>query len=187
MKTCSRCQVSIPTGRNYCNAHYMEAMAQYEADLVNYQRNLALWDSMSDDQKAAAHVSAEQSSVRGHAGIFGLVVGGVVWYLQAQQRQIDALWGVGMLITSFFFFTGVGPIRVLVGRLTRAFVHAINYFIGLWILGAIISIWSPFINEHAAKLTIGLAVAVLVTSAIGETTGGHHASGVPSMPSKPSP
>jgi hypothetical protein len=74
-----------------------------------------------------------------------------------------------------------------VGRLTRLFVHAIGYFIGLWIVGAIISIWSPFIKDNASMLTAGLAVAVLVISAIMEMAGGHHASGAPTMPSKPSP
>ena len=91
------------------------------------------------------------------------------------------------MVASFLVFTVIKPIRVLVGRLTRLFVHAIGYFIGLWIVGAIISIWSPFLKENASMLTVGLAIAVLVISAIAELAGGHHASGAPTMPSKPSP
>ncbi len=187
MKKCSRCQASIPDGRNYCTAHYMEAIAEYEAELANYQHNLAVWNSMSDAERAAAQASAEQSSVSGYAGFVGLLVGGLIWYVQAQQREIDALWGVGIVVASFLVFTVIKPVRILVGRLTRMFVHAIGYFIGLWIVGAIISIWSPFIKENAPMLTAGLAVAVLVISAIAEASGGHHASGAPSAPSKPSP
>ncbi len=187
MSTCRRCQANIPNGRNFCTAHYMEALAEYEGELANYQHNLAVWNSMSDAQRSAAHANAEESSVGGYAGFVGLVVGGVVWYLQAQERDIDVLWGIGILVVSFLIFTLIKPIRILVGRLTRMFVHAIGYFIGLWIVGAIISIWSPFLKENAAMLTAGLVVAVLVISAIREISGGHHASGAPSMPSKPSP
>ena len=187
MSKCSRCQASIPSGRNFCTAHYMEALADYENELANYHHNIAVWNSMSGAEQAAAHGRAEESSVGGYAGFVGLVVGGVIWYVQAQQRDIDALWGIGILVASFLVFTVIKPIRVLVGRLTRLFVHAIGYFIGLWIVGAIISIWSPFLKENASMLTVGLAIAVLVISAITELAGGHHASGAPTMPSKPSP
>ncbi len=165
----------------------MEALADYENELANYHHNIAVWNSMSGAEQAAAHGRAEESSVGGYAGFVGLVVGGVIWYVQAQQRDIDALWGIGILVASFLVFTVIKPIRVLVGRLTRLFVHAIGYFIGLWIVGAIISIWSPFLKENASMLTVGLAIAVLVISAITEMAGGHHASGAPTMPSKPSP
>jgi hypothetical protein len=55
-------------------------------------------------------------------------------------------------------------------------VQAIGYFIGLWIVGAIISIWSPLIKENSTLLTTGLEVVVLVISAILEASGGHHGS-----------
>ena len=187
MNKCNRCQASIPSGRTLCTAHYMEAMAQYESDFVVYQNNIAIWNSMSSTDQAAAHVRAEDSSVGSYAGFVGLVVGAVAWYFLDQERNIDALVGVGVLIASVLIFTVITPIRVLVGRLTRLFVHAIGYFIGLWVVGAIISIWSPFIKENATLLTTGLVVVVLVISAILEASGSHHASGAPSMPSKPSP
>jgi len=165
----------------------MEAVAEYESALTTYHHNIAVWNSMSDAEKSAAHASAEDSSVTGYAGFVGFVVGAIAWYVMAQERNIDALWGIGILVGCVLVFTVIGPIRVLVGRLTRMFVRAIGYFIGLWIVGAIISIWSPFIKENSSMLTAGLVVGVLVISAILEASGGHHASGEPTMPSKPSP
>ncbi|MFY8103123.1 MAG: hypothetical protein ACOVK6_03415 [Ramlibacter sp.] len=187
MATCSRCQATIPSGRNFCTAHYMEAVAEYESALANYNHNIAVWNSMSDAERSAAHASAEESSVTGYAGAVGFLVGAIAWYVMAQERDIDALWGVGILVGTILVFTVIGPIRVLVGRLARMFVRAIGYFIGLWIVGAIISIWSPFIKENSSMLTAGLVIGVLVISAILEASGGHHASGAPTPPSKPSP
>lgn len=187
MNKCSRCQASIPSGRNYCTAHYMEALADYESEMAAYQHNIAVWNSMSPEAQAAAHVTAEESSVGGYAGVVGLIVGALAWYVLAQDNQIDAVFGIGLLVVSVAIFTVIRPIRLLIGRLARIFVHAVAYFIGLWIVGAIISIWSPLIKENATLLTIGLAVAVLVISVILESTGGHHASAMPSMPTKPSP
>ena len=187
MNKCSRCQASIPSGRNYCTAHYVEALTDYENAMTAYHHDMAVWNSMSPEAQAAAHVSAEDSSVGGYAGIVGFMVGASVWYLLAQDGHIDAVFGIGLLVASVAAFTVIRPIRVLVGRLARLFVHAIGYFLVLWIIGAIISIWSPLIKENASLLTAGLVVAVLAISAILETSGHHHASGMPTMPSKPSP
>lgn len=187
MNKCSRCQAAIPSGRNFCTAHYMEALAQYESDLVVYQNNIAIWNSMSSTDHAVAHARAEDSSVGSYAGLVGIVVGAYAWYLLDQERNIDALVGIGVLVVSVLIFTVIRPIRVLVGRLMRLFVHAIGYFIGFWLVGAIISIWSPFIKENSTLLTTGLVVLVLVISAILEASGGHHASGAPTLPSRPIP
>jgi len=165
----------------------MEALAQYESDLVVYQNNIEIWNSMSSTDQAAAHVRAEDSSVGSYAGFVGFVVGAVAWYLLDKERNVDALFGIGMLVVSVLIFTLITPLRVLVGRLARLFVHAIFYFIGLWVVGAIISIWSPFIRENSTLLTTGLVAVVLVISAILEASGGHHASGAPVMPTKPRP
>jgi hypothetical protein len=187
MNKCTRCQASIPSGRNYCTAHYMDALADYENAMTAYHHNMAVWNSISPEAQAAAHVSAEESSVGGYAGIVGFIVGALTWYILAQDQHIDAVFGIGLLVASIAAFTVIRPIRILIGRLARLFVHAIGYFIALWIIGAIISIWSPLIKDNASLLTAGLVAAVLAISAILETTGRHHASGMPTMPSKPSP
>jgi hypothetical protein len=187
MNTCIRCQARVPSGRKYCTAHFMEALAEYEAAMAVYQQNMALWNSMSAEEQASAHANAEESTVGGYAGLVGLVVGAISWYLISKVRNIDALVGIGILVLSVVAFTAIHPIRVLVGRLTRLFVHAALYFIGLWIVGAIISIWSPFLKENSSTLTTVLAFAVLGLSAYLEATGSHHASGRPTMPTRPTP
>jgi hypothetical protein len=125
--------------------------------------------------------------VGGYAGLVGLVVGAISWHLLSKVQTIDALVGIGILVLSVVVFTAIRPIRVLVGRLTRLFVHAALYFIGLWIVGAIISIWSPFIKENSLILTILLEAAVLCLSAYLEASGGHHARGRPTMPTRTTP
>jgi hypothetical protein len=184
---CSRCQASIPSGRNYCTAHYMEVLADYETALAAYHQDMAIWNSMSPAAQAAAHVNAEDSSISSYSGLVGFIIGAIVWYVLAQSQKIDALVGLGILAISVAVFTAIKPIRILVGRLARLSLHAAGYFIGLWIVGAIISIWSPFIKENSSTLTSVLAIGVVILSAYLEATGGHHASGRPTMPTKPSP
>jgi len=165
----------------------MEALATYEAELASYQNDMDVWNSMTQEQQAAAHVRAEDSSVGSYAGFVGFILGAVIWYALAQNQHIDALVGIGILIASVAIFTLIKPIKILIGRFTRLIVHATGYFIFIWIMGAIISIWSPFIKENSEALTGGLVLVVLIVSTYLEITGGHHASGMPSMPSKPSP
>ena len=59
MNKCNRCQAAISSRRNFCTAHYIEALAQYESDLVVYQNNIEIWNSMSSTDQAAAHGRAE--------------------------------------------------------------------------------------------------------------------------------
>ena len=53
-KTCSRCKAWIPEGRTYCDAHYNEALAEYENAMASYYRNLDNWNSMDYDQRHRA-------------------------------------------------------------------------------------------------------------------------------------
>ena len=184
---CSRCQASIPSGRNYCTAHYMEVLANYENALATYHQNMAIWNSMSPAEQAAAHVNAEDSSISSYSGLVGFIIGAMAWYILAQSQKIDALLGFGILAVSLVVFTAIKPIRILAGRLARLSIHAVGYFIGLWIIGAIISIWSPFLKDNSSILTSVLAIGVIILSVYLEASGGHHASGRPTMPSKPSP
>jgi hypothetical protein len=184
---CSRCDASIPNGRNFCVAHYTEALVDYETALADYERNIGIWNSMSDDQKSAADTKSEDSTIGGISGLVGFILGAIVWYGLDQAQDIDALVGLGILAFSVFIFTAIKPIRILVGRFTRFLFMAVIYFIVLWIVGAIISIWSPFLQENASDLSVLLAILMLIISAINEASGGHHSSGKPTKPTKPRP
>lgn len=183
MNTCRRCQESIPDGRNYCAAHYMEAMAEYQAAREEYVHARSAWESMSFAEKAAANRSAEREEVGSFAALFGGLVGAVVWWL----LELDALVGIILIVMTSAAVTAIQPIRILVGKLMRFVVYAILYFIGGWLLGWFISNWSPLIRDNASLFTAGLAVVAVVASALGEAYGGHHASAEPQPPSKPNP
>jgi hypothetical protein len=150
----------------------MEALADYEAALVNYQNSMSVWNSMSVEEQALANANAEEWSIGGYAGIIGFLVGVVIWIALARTQSIDALIGITILAISTSVFTIVKPIRVIVGRSTRLIFHAAIYFILLWMLGAIVSIWSPLLKANASELTIALAVVVLVLSIYLEVSGG---------------
>jgi len=160
-------------------------MVEYDSAMVNYRNQVSIWESMSAASKTAANAKAEKNAIGGSAGLVGLIIGALIWY--KAFPDLDALIGIGILIGFVIIFTMIKPLRLLVGRTTRLFVHAIGYFIVSWIAGAIISIWSPLISENATVLSGGLALATLALSAILEASGGHHASAAPIMPSKPNP
>ena len=50
MNTCIRCQARVRTGRKYYTAHFMDALAEYEAAMAVYQQNMAFWNSMSAEE-----------------------------------------------------------------------------------------------------------------------------------------
>jgi len=72
--TCSRCQTYVASGRTYCDAHYQEAMADYQIEYANYQNALQqyyvdvdAWNEMSIEEQNAYHEVAEEESLSGIA------------------------------------------------------------------------------------------------------------------------
>ncbi len=193
MTTCIRCSASIPDGRKFCTAHYMEAisryeqeMANYRAALVDYQDNLARWNALSPAERHQLDVSAEETSVSGYAGLLGLAVGGALWFVFDRSHGIDMWLGILLMVACVAISVIFGPLRTILGRLTRAALKSIVYFLVLLVIGWVASIFVPVIRENAAMLIIGLGIACLVLSAIAELSGGHHASAAPTPPKQPS-
>ncbi len=187
MLTCARCSQKIPSGRSYCTAHYLEELARYEADLARYQAELAAWKVMSPTERQARDEEAEKSSVAFHAGVVGFILGCAIWYVIGKTTKIDALLGTGIVVACVGLLTAVRPLRRLVGRATRIVVRALIYFVVIWLLGALLSVWSVFVKTYSVELSLILLPVSLGLSVYLEISGGHHASGEPRPPTKPSP
>jgi hypothetical protein len=190
-KTCNRCKAWIPEGRTYCDAHYNEALAEYENAMASYYRNLDNWNSMDYDQRQAAHKNAETGNVGTHAAFVALGVGGAIWYTLAQRREIDFLWGCGIMVASWAVIYGIDPVRILAGRLARSIVTALGWAFGLGVISLIVYFFSAvarkFLDEHHQMAWVCLAVVSIVIGLITEISGENHASGAPTPPSKPNP
>ncbi len=125
--TCSRCQTYVASGRTYCDAHYQEAMADYEIEYANYQNALQqyysdvdAWNEMSVEEQNAYHEVAEEESLSGIAIFAGLALGGGFWFF----KQDEIPWWVGALVTAFsavVFYVG----RNLFSKLLRYVVRSI--------------------------------------------------------------
>jgi hypothetical protein len=165
----------------------MEALAEYDTKLADYHQSMAVWNSMSNEERVVAHIRAENESISGYSSFVGALFGAIAWYILAKTFNIDALFGLGILVVFIAAFTAIVPIRILVGRLTRLIFRSFFYFIFFWIAGAIISFWSPLLKQNSFILTLTLAIAMLVLSIFLEISGRHHASGAPVMPIKPNP
>ena len=200
--TCSRCQTYVASGRTYCDAHYQEAMADYQVEYANYQNALQqyyvdveAWNEMSVEEQNAYHEVAEEESLSSIAIFAGLVLGGGFWFF----KQDEIPWWMGALITVFsavVFYVG----RNLFSKLLRGTWYGILWALGLMVTGWIIEVclgWLELefsIMETAGNPNVlvhtGLAIVGLLIGFWNEFTGAHHAYGgpvAPIEPSRPSP
>ena len=200
--TCSRCQTYVASDRTYCDAHYQEAIADYEIDYANYQNALQqyyvdqeAWNEMSVEEQNAYHEVAEEESLGGIAIFAGLILGGGFWFLEQDSMP----WWMGALITTFsmvVFYVG----RNLFSKLLRGTWYGILWALGLIVTGWVIEAclgWLELgfsIMETAGDPSVlvhtGLTVAGLLIGFWNEFTGQHHAYGgpvAPIEPSRPSP
>lgn len=197
MSTCQRCSTRIQPGRQFCIAHYMEEVAKYEerlaayhAQLADYQTDLANWNRMSADEQQQRHLQAESNAITGYALAVGLAIGALAWYGLSLNQTVETWVGILMLIGGATLCVLPQPIRVLIGRSARLMVKSVIYFLVLFVIGWVVSIFVPFMKENASALIGLLAIACIGLSIWLELSGGHHASGAPvkpTMPTRPSP
>jgi cation transport ATPase len=201
-QTCRNCQTYIAQGRTFCDAHYQEALADYEIDYENYQAALQQyyadvesWNAMSVEEQNAYHEHAEEEALSGIAIFAGAIVGGGFWFINSDEIP----WWLGALATIFaiiVFYVG----RNLFSKLLRGLGYGIGWgalFIGLgWAAQWILQYFDPSIvfmvtaGKADAVIHAGLAALGLLVGQWREFTGDHHAYGgpvEPIAPSRPSP
>ncbi len=187
MAWCKKCDAPIAEGKNYCPVHYPEAIAAYRKKLARYEQKHRQWLRFSPEEKRHADRQAEQASTSRYAVFSGLLLGALVCYRVAQSYHIDPLGGLSIMAGSLLVCTVLGLIRSLLGRLTRAALMAVVYFMLLvaiiW-LGAGFSRW---LSENHSALCIGAAPLAFLLSLLAEFLGYHHASARPAKPTGPSP
>ena len=191
--TCSRCSAIIPSGRTFCDAHYEEAMFEYERDLNNYhveyenfQIRLQEFNNLSVSEQNEYHDAAEDENLGIIAGLAGLALGGAFWFF-----SVTDLGHIPGIVATFFTVLVFYFLRNSIGRLIRAFWAGI-----LWSIGCFVGFFA-FVFILAQIFDFGLegdATALLVLSSIPiglfigfyqEFTGEHHSYGGPTAPSEP--
>lgn len=201
-KTCLRCQTHIANGRTYCDAHYEEALADYQIEYDNYQNAMQQyyidvdnWNAMSVEERNVYHEQAEEEAL-GSIGIFaGLVVGGGFWFLKSDEIP----WWMGALVTIFaaaVFYMG----RNIFSKMIRGTGYGIGWALmllaGGWGIEWLASYLEIPLNmmqsndkpnpwPHVMLGMLGILIGIWR-----EFSGDHHAYGgpvEPIAPSRPSP
>lgn len=186
-KSCRYCSTQIPYGKKYCYNHYQAELAKFRTQERDYQKQLAEWEEMSEEDREAANRSAESESLVGHAGLAGAIAGGLIWFYAHKNHQIDGLYGIGIVFACVIATITIGPIQRLIGHLTRAAVRAPAYYAvaaGItWLLSHI----SNLVQTYQVKIYFLAAPACLILSLLIESSGAHHSSARPRKPTPPTP
>ena len=186
LHTCSGCSEEIPPGRRYCRMHYEEALAAYEARLVEYERDLDEWNKLSIEERSDANREAESSSILAFAASLGAILGGCAWAYLYFTRKLDALYGLMIVVGGAIGLAVIPPVRYLAGKLMRTTMFALLY-VGIlsaivWLLGKM----SNVVTDHLREFFIGAACVGVIAAAARELLGHHHASAGPVRPQPPS-
>ncbi len=191
--TCSRCSAMIPGGRTFCDAHYEEAMFEYQRDLNNYyveyedfQVRLQEFNNLSASEQNAYHDAAEDENLGLIAGLAGLALGGAFWFFSV--TDLGHVPGVAATIFSVLVFYFL---RNFIGRLIRAIwagiLWSVGCFIGIFGFLFVIALIFDFGLESDTSVLISLS-SIPIGLFIGfyqEFTGEHHSYGGPTAPSEP--
>lgn len=191
--TCSQCSAIIPSDRTFCDAHYEEAMFEYERDLNNYhiayadyEMQLQHFYSLSASEQNAYHDAAEDEDLGIIAGFAGLATAGAFWFFFVPDLPL-VLGIIATIFTGLVFYF----LRNSIGRLIRAVGAGV-----LWsILCFVVFFAFLFILDLFFDFGLGVdAAAWLILSSIPiglligfyqEFTGEHHSYGGPTAPSEP--
>ena len=166
-------------------------MAQYQKDMALYEKQKAQWDLLSPAEQMARHKAAEESQLKRYTvGFFVIVaiIGGIVGYfarILGTTNLVILMCGTiiaGNVISRYLWFVA--------GRIFRGLFKGLLWFIGMGIIGFILSkteieILKEFLQEHQ-KIMIGISGLIsLIIGPVFEILGKHHAYGGPIEPSKP--
>ncbi len=196
MPKCRNCSAIIPNGRNFCDAHYQEALQQYkekeekhrdklqkyEEALAKYHQDIDVWNNLTPAQRAEADKKAEESSVNLFKGIFSAIVAVISgFYFKSWLVFIGAavlIWlGLNALSDSY---------SKKIAKFLRAFIYGIGYTVVFVIIMKFFGVLDPTTSTFMKIVQIIVIIAPMILSFFLELTGRHHASGAPRKPSKPS-
>ena len=193
-KTCKRCSAYIPNGRNFCDAHYEEAMFEYQRDLENYHieyQNYLIraeeFENLSVEEKNHLHEIAENETLGNIAGFTGLVLGGLIWFFSYEEfGHVPGI--IATVVTTALFYL----LKSFLGRIIRAIGASLMWsigcfaaiFFGWMIIDALFELGGS--GEVSSTMIVVSIIVGIVIGFYQEYTGGHHAYGGPVAPSEPS-
>lgn len=187
MLTCRKCQTKIPSGKTLCSSHYSQALAEYRADLANYEQESRKWGSMSQAERKTADAAEEERRLGTYSALLGAGLGAIGWVAANRQHHMDGVYGWASAAVGAALFFLVPPLRYLAGHLARAIFMAVVYscvaYGCVWLIAQGSSLVAS--NLDTAK---GIGILVGIGCAlVAEFLGLHHASAAPRKPTAPKP
>ena len=183
--TCRRCSIVLPEGRNYCDAHYREALDEYQEAYREYERNLSRWQRMSNSERNREHRRAENIDVGSNAIMLGMIIGGVAWFLLS--AQIVWWMGCGLVVGVPFIIVKIPLLEQLVGRFARALFLTIKLTLAYGLIAFMISIFVESMQNNLSTVFTTVLVLSILCAFYIEMAGGNHASAAPGRPIRPEP
>lgn len=190
--SCVNCSAIIPQGRSYCDAHYEEAMFEYERDLENYHVEYANYEirlqefyNLSTAEQNAYHDAAEDEDLGAISGLTGFALGCLFWFLTHDSGHELGIVVTGVTTLIFYF------LRNSIGRLIRAIgagiLWSIGCFIGFFAFLFILALIFDFDldGDVTAMIVLSSIPIGLIVGFYQEFTGEHHSYGGPTAPSEP--
>lgn len=86
---CSKCRTKIASGKNYCYAHYQEALVDYRRELQEYSTRKQEWARLDEEERQLADANADESSTTFFAAGGGAILGAALWYFLSKTWSID--------------------------------------------------------------------------------------------------
>lgn len=187
MSRCERCNARIPRGRNFCHPHYLEAIREYERELMRYQDMLLAWNRLSNDEKRLRDQDAEAIEVTAYTFFTALAMGGMVWYMLYRLYPIDGLIGIAIVAGVTVACINSVPLRTPVGRLTRALVKAVPGVASAAVFCLLLAMVSDWVAAYWTNIALVLGGLIVLSSLLMELLGKHRSTGEPPLPVEPRP
>jgi|TARA_B100001964_G_C14088109_1_gene533523 hypothetical protein len=205
MSTCGNCKSWVPDGRSLCDAHYEEALREFDEDYAVYQQNCRWWADLSPEEQQAESWAAEKSSLKIWIFIFGIVLG--VLYSVLEKDSPNFEWWIGAAIPLLTLFMPK-PVLMIIGKPFRfvcmqLFGSAMYTFIiyaSGWFLGVVLLFISVPTAESLFALLkdpdtiLGLPVIVfvfynclIIFLIVFKGDMGYEDTGKPQPPTRPTP
>jgi hypothetical protein len=197
VRKCRRCNTIIASGRDYCDAHYLEALQNYNEDMERYERNMDSWNSKSSNVKDYLNRAAEDETRRDISGnigcLAGAFLGGFIFISGAKFMEYNLhnlewkgiLIGIGSIFLFGMILGGILRNFPLIGRIIRClFIGTIYYLLIGGLIGYMV--FDDKITNHTTFLIVTGLISYL-NALRQELSGSFFSTAAPRSPSKPRP
>jgi hypothetical protein len=129
MGNCSKCQTYIDDSRNMCDAHYQEALSDYEHQYQQCLEDQEWHNNASYEQRKDADIDANIDNLVHWMVPIGFGIGAFIWFTQKDNPNFP--WWHGVLtclfMTVIYCAIDIYLFRQFLTRTVRTFAMALAY------------------------------------------------------------